>query len=61
VNFTGVTEVTFNGVAAAFTINSAKQITATVPGGASTGSIRVTNVAGTARTAAPFTITAGGA
>jgi hypothetical protein len=38
--------VTFNGVGAKFTINSATQITATVPEGATTGPIYLTNVAG---------------
>jgi uncharacterized repeat protein (TIGR03803 family) len=40
-NLTGTTSVTFNGVAAAFTVVSASAITATVPAGADTGKIRV--------------------
>ena len=41
-SFTGTTNVTFNGVdATSFTVNSALQITATVPTNATTGSIRV--------------------
>jgi uncharacterized repeat protein (TIGR03803 family) len=40
-NLTGSTAVTFNGTAAAFTVVSATEITATVPSGATTGSIRV--------------------
>ena len=41
-NFTGVTAVRFNGVtAAAYTVNSSTQLTATVPAGASTGPISV--------------------
>lgn len=56
--FHDVTSVTFNGVNATFTINSATQITATVPAGAASGSIRVTSPAGTAVSAATFTVTA---
>lgn len=41
-NFTTATVVTFNGVSAGFTVNSATQITAVVPV-ASSGSIQVTN------------------
>ena len=37
--------VTFNGTSAAFTINSATQLTATVPPGATTGAITVSNAA----------------
>jgi len=40
-NLTGATAVAFNGTAAAFTVVSATEITATVPSGATTGSIRV--------------------
>lgn len=43
-NFTGVTGVSFGGVpATVFTVNSATQITATVPALANTGKIRVSN------------------
>jgi subtilisin-like proprotein convertase family protein len=46
-NFTGVTGVTFGGIAASlFTVNSATQITATVPTGAKTGPISVTTTNG---------------
>ena len=38
-----VTSVKFNGTSAAFTVNSATQITATVPAGATTGAITVSN------------------
>ncbi|HVS33890.1 MAG TPA: IPT/TIG domain-containing protein [Thermoanaerobaculia bacterium] len=44
VNFSGgVTSVTFNGVAASFTVDSDSQITATVPAGATTGPLVVTS------------------
>ncbi len=45
--FSGVTSVTFNGSSASFTVNSYTQITATVPAGATTGNIAVTNLSGT--------------
>lgn len=44
-NFNLVSSVTFNGTGAAFTINSTTQITATVPPGATTGAIVVSNPA----------------
>ena len=60
-NFTGATVVRFGGVAAtSFTVNTATQITATVPVGAVTGQIAVTTGAGTATSAGTFTVTAGG-
>jgi uncharacterized repeat protein (TIGR03803 family) len=40
-NLTGSTSVTFNGVAAAFTVVSSTEITAAVPSGATTGTIKV--------------------
>jgi len=57
-NFTGATAVRFNGVSAIFTVNSAAQITATVPAGAATGTLSVTTPGGTATSAATFTILA---
>jgi glucose/arabinose dehydrogenase/PKD repeat protein len=59
-NFTGATSVKFNGVAAAFTVNSATQINATVPAGASSGKLSVTAPGGTAQSASDFTVTTGG-
>jgi hypothetical protein len=60
--FTGATAVTFGGVNAAFTVNSATQITATAPARSTTGTVhvRVTTPAGTSAqvTAAEFTYTA---
>jgi subtilisin-like proprotein convertase family protein len=55
-NFTGATEVTFNNQTAVFTLNSANQITATVPAGATTGRITVTTPAGTATSSGTFAI-----
>jgi hypothetical protein len=57
-NFTGATAVSFNNVAAAtFIVNSATQLTATVPPSASTGVIRITAPGGTAVSSANYTVT----
>jgi FG-GAP-like repeat/Bacterial Ig-like domain/Secretion system C-terminal sorting domain/FG-GAP repeat len=45
-NFTGATIVSFNGVAASFTVNSPTSITATVPANAATGLVTVTTPQG---------------
>ena len=55
-DFTGVTAVTFNGVAAIFSVGSAARITATVPAGASSGRIAVTAAGSTVTSAARFTV-----
>ncbi|WP_324678981.1 FG-GAP-like repeat-containing protein [Hymenobacter sp. GOD-10R] len=56
--FTGATSVTFNGVAAtSFVVNSATQITVTVPAGATTGPVVVTTPEGTSN-GLPFTVSA---
>jgi hypothetical protein len=55
-NFTGATAVKFNGVAAAFSVTSATEIETTVPAGATTGPISVTNSAGTATSDSAFTV-----
>ena len=55
-NFTGATSVTFNNVTATFVVNSATQITATVPSTATTGQIRVTTPGGTATSTTSFTV-----
>lgn len=55
-NFTGTTTVWFNGQAASFTLNSANQITATVPSGATTGPLSVIAAGGISTTTSNFTI-----
>jgi IPT/TIG domain len=56
-NFTGATGVSFGGVAATtFTVNSATQVTATVPAGAGSGKIRVTSPVGYGETATDFMV-----
>jgi hypothetical protein len=58
-NFTGATSVAFNGTnAASFTVVSGTQIRATVPSGATTGKISVTNPAGTGASANDFVVAA---
>jgi outer membrane protein assembly factor BamB len=57
--FTGATKVTFNAVAAPFTVTSDTQITSTVPSSASTGPITVTAPGGTVASAKKFTVTPG--
>jgi uncharacterized repeat protein (TIGR03803 family) len=52
--FLHASSVTFNGVAATFTINSYTKITATVPSGATSGKIAVTTPSGTATSATNF-------
>jgi len=49
-NLTGATSVTFNGVAAAFTVASSSEITTTVPTGATTGEVKVVTSRGTTLT-----------
>lgn len=57
-NLTGATVVRFGGVSApSFVVNSATQLTTTVPTGALTGVVSVTTVAGTASSAGSFTVT----
>jgi hypothetical protein len=55
-NFTGATSVTFNNVTATFVVNSATQITATVPATATTGKIKVTTPAGSATSTAEVVV-----
>ena len=57
VNFTDVRTVQFNGTfAPVFTVNSATQITVTVPPGATTGPIAVTTATGTGVSAGSFVV-----
>ena len=57
-NFTGTTEVKFNGVSASYAVNNPTQITATVPLSATTGTISVTTPASTATSSSSFTVNA---
>jgi large repetitive protein len=56
----GASAVTFNTTnATTFTVESNTRVTATVPGGATTGAIKVTTPGGTATSATNFTVTGG--
>jgi len=55
--FTGATAVSFNGVAAAFTVDTSGTITTTVPAGATTGPITITTPGGPLVTTTRFTVT----
>jgi hypothetical protein len=55
-NFSTATAVTFNGVLAAFVIDSSIQITATIPVSATTGPVRVVNPFGTATFSSNFIV-----
>ncbi|GGE97198.1 hypothetical protein GCM10011383_04930 [Hymenobacter cavernae] len=58
-NFTGATSVKFNGTAAAsYTVNSATQLTAIVPAGATTGTISVVTPGGTVTSTQSFNVVA---
>jgi predicted extracellular nuclease len=59
-NFTSASSVAFNGTSASFTVNSSTQITATVPTGATTGTIGVIAPGGLATSSGSFTVTSGG-
>jgi uncharacterized repeat protein (TIGR03803 family) len=55
-NLTGTTNVTFNGTSASFTIVSDTYLTATVPTGATTGTIQVTTPSGTLNSNVAFQV-----
>lgn len=55
-NLTGATSVTFSGVAATFKVSSPTLITATVPTGATTGTVKVTTPSGTLSSNTPFRV-----
>jgi uncharacterized repeat protein (TIGR03803 family) len=55
-SFVGTTGVAFNGTAATFTVKSSNTIIATVPSGAATGPITVTNGGGSTTSAQSFTV-----
>jgi hypothetical protein len=54
--FSGATSVSFNGTPAAFTLDTEAQIRATVPAGATTGAISITNSAGTGTSESNFIV-----
>ena len=55
--FTGATAVQFNGTPSAFSVTSDSRIAATVPAGATSGTVAVTTAAGTGSSAGAFTVT----
>ncbi len=55
-NLTGATSVTFNGKPAVFSVSSKTYITATVPAGATTGTVQVTTPGGTLSSNVPFQV-----
>jgi hypothetical protein len=57
-NFTGLTHVRLNGTSAAFTVRSDTQLTFTVPAGATTGTIAVTNGTASATSVGTFNVAA---
>jgi hypothetical protein len=55
-HFIGTTAVTFNGVNATFKVLNTNFISATVPSGATSGPIAVTNAGGTTVSTGQFTV-----
>jgi len=55
-NLNAATAVKFNGASAVFHVDSGVQITATVPPGATSGTLRVTTPGGTATSSGNFTV-----
>jgi hypothetical protein len=58
-HFNGTTSVTFANVSAGFTFNNDNRLTATVPTGFTSGTIKVANSAGTGESSGVFTVTSG--
>jgi uncharacterized repeat protein (TIGR01451 family) len=58
-NFTGTTQVKFNGIVASFSSPNDSTVNATVPSGASSGVISVTNGIGTTNSGSSFLVTPG--
>jgi hypothetical protein len=54
--FVGTTAVKFNGTSAAYVVDTSGYITATVPAGASSGTISVTNAGGITTSKNSFTV-----
>jgi len=55
-NFVGTTAVSFNGVSASFQVLNTQFVSATVPAGATTGPVIITNAGGKATSAQTFTV-----
>jgi uncharacterized repeat protein (TIGR03803 family) len=55
-DLTGATKVSFNGRTASFTVESATEIVAKVPGGATTGTVQVVTPGGTLSSSTPFSV-----
>ena len=55
--FTGTTDVSINGTPATFTVVSDTYLQATVPAGATSGSVTVTTPTGVLTSNVPFTVT----
>ena len=55
-DLTGATSVTLNGTPVSFTVKSSSLIVATVPAGATTGTILVVTPAGTLKSNVPFEV-----
>jgi uncharacterized repeat protein (TIGR03803 family) len=55
-NFIGTTAVSFNGVSASFQVLNTQFVSATVPAGATTGPVKVTNLGGTVTSTQSFNV-----
>ncbi len=56
-NFVDILSVTFNGTPSSFIVNYPTRLTATVPAGATTGPLEITNSAGSVVSSSTFTVT----